>query len=138
MAVDVRVAHEFSGRIDRASLRRVARKALRAEERSPRRDLTIVILGDAAIRELNRRFHHVDAPTDVLSFSAEQENYLGDVVISYETARENAHAAHWRIRDELELLVVHGVLHLLGYADTTPRRRARMWRRQAEILGVEL
>ncbi len=138
MAVDIRVAGKFSGRIDRAALRRAALKALRAEGALPRTGLTIVIVGDAAIRDLNRRFHQVDASTDVLSFSGDEPSYLGDVVISYETARDNAHAAHWRIRDELELLVVHGVLHLLGYEDTSPRRRTQMWRRQAEILGREL
>ena len=138
MAVDIRVSHPFSGRVDRAALRRVARKALRAEGAPSRSGLTIVVTGDAAIRDLNHHFHQVDAPTDVLSFSGDGANYLGDIVISYETARDNARAARWLIRDELELLVVHGVLHLLGYEDASPRRRAKMWRRQSEILGREL
>ncbi len=138
MAINIRAAREFAGRLDRDALRRVARQALRAEKVSPRTDLTIVIVGDKAIRDLNRRFHQVNAPTDVLSFPASEDNYLGDIIISYETARENAHAAHWRIRDELKLLVVHGILHLLGYEDLTPRHRAKMWRRQEEILGIEL
>jgi probable rRNA maturation factor len=64
--------------------------------------------------------------------------YLGDIVISYETARVNARRVGWRIADELELLVVHGTLHLLGYDDRSPRARARMWKRQAEILGREI
>ncbi len=138
MAVDIRVVTQFAGRVDRTALRRAAHKTLRAEGAPPRTALTIVVVGDATIRDLNRRFHQVDAPTDVLSFSGDEANYLGDIVISYETARENARAAHWFIRDELELLVVHGVLHLLGYEDTSPRRRTQMWRRQAEILGREL
>ena len=65
-------------------------------------------------------------------------HYLGDIVISYETARVNARRVGWRIADELELLVVHGTLHLLGYDDRSPRARARMWKRQAEILGREI
>ncbi len=138
MGIEIRIEAKFSGRIDRAGLRRVARKTLRAEQLAPRVGVTIVIVGDRTIRDLNRRFHHVNAPTDILSFPSDEENYLGDIVLSYETARENAHAAHWPIRRELELLVVHGLLHLLGYDDTRPRARASMWKRQGEILSVEL
>ena len=70
--------------------------------------------------------------------AARDLGYLGDVVVSYEQARKQARAAGWRVADELELLTVHGLLHLLGYDDLTPRARKRMWKRQAEILGREL
>ncbi len=135
MSIEIRAEAKFSGRLDRADLRRVVRRTLRAEEVSPRESVTIVVVGDKMIRDLNRRFHHRNAPTDVLSFPSDEQDYLGDIFISYETARENARAAHWRIRDELRLLVVHGVLHLLGYDDLHPRARAQMWRRQEELLG---
>jgi probable rRNA maturation factor len=137
MGIDVRVESGYSGRVDREALRRVARKALRAENASPA-NLTLVIVGDKKIRELNRQFHRVNAPTDVLSFASDQDHYLGDVIISYETARENARRAGWRLRDELQLLVVHGVLHLLGYDDTRPRARVKMWQKQREILGMSI
>ncbi len=80
----------------------------------------------------------MDAPTDVLSFPSGTRETLGDIVISYETARANARTAHWRTRDELDLLVVHGLLHLLGYDDMNPRDRARMWRRQEKIVGRKI
>ncbi|MBI3915116.1 MAG: rRNA maturation RNase YbeY [Chloroflexi bacterium] len=64
--------------------------------------------------------------------------YIGDIIISYDTARVNARRVGWRIADELELLVAHGLLHLLGYEDHAPRARARMWRRQATILGRQI
>jgi rRNA maturation RNase YbeY len=133
MMVEIRVLRQFSSRVARVRLRAVVRRVARAEGRLP--DLTIVITDDAAIRRLNRAFHGTDAPTDVLAFEAGEPDYLGDVIISYETARRNARAAGWRIADELDLLVVHGVLHLLGYDDTRPRARAKMWKRQEEILG---
>jgi len=113
--------------------------------------LTVVITGDDHIRQLNRRFLGEDAPTDVLSFPSEPmpgatrgevnfvtapeaEAYLGDVVISYPRAREQAEAAGHSVEAELQLLVVHGVLHLLGYDDIEPEQRERMWAMQAKVL----
>jgi len=97
------------------------------------------------MHDYNRCFHGTDAPTDVLAFPssppgppARLGGYLGDILISYETARANARRVGWHVRDELELLVVHGVLHLLGYDDTTAEAREEMWRRQEEILGKEV
>lgn len=86
---------------------------------------------------LNRKFHATNSTTDVLSFPSNELEYLGDIVISYDRARVQARKAKWRIADELDLLVVHGVLHLLGYDDVTPRQRAHMWRRQEKILGKQ-
>ncbi len=138
MGIEIRTEAKFSGRVDRAALRRVATKTLRAERATARANVTLIIVSDARMCELNRRFHRRNAPTDVLSFPSDEPGYLGDIFISYETARTNARAAHWRIRDELQLLVVHGLLYLLGYDDLRPRARAEMWKRQAEILEVEL
>jgi probable rRNA maturation factor len=136
--VEVRVQARFSSRVDRARLTRAARRTLRSVQ--ARAALTIYVTTDAEIRALNLKFHAVHAATDVLSFPMEQGTdkprpYIGDVVISYDRARAQAKAAGWRIADELDLLAVHGILHLLGYDDLTPRPRARMWKRQHEILG---
>lgn len=136
MSINIVVAPEFVRFVQPARLRQLARKSLRAEDKdslSP--SLSIVILNDNEMRGYNRRFHATDAPTDVLSFPSAQDMYLGDIIISYERARDNARRAGWRVRDELELLVVHGVLHLLGYDDTTRAARERMWMRQQQILG---
>jgi len=137
VSIDIHTHPKFAGRIDRARLKRIAKKTLRAEK--ARAALTIYITTDAEIRKLNRQFHATDSATDVLAFSAEprygERGYLGDVIISYDTAKRQACDAGWRIADELDLLMVHGILHLLGYDDVTPRKRARMWKRQAEILG---
>ncbi len=136
MEVQVLVARQYARRVAREELRAAARRALAVERPGAALTLTIVIVGDRAMRNYNRRFHRMDAPTDVLSFPATtDENYLGDIIISYDTAKTNARAAGWRVRDELQLLVTHGVLHLLGYDDTTPDAREKMWKRQAELLG---
>lgn len=135
MEIQILVSRRYARRVRRKELQAVARRALALERPGAALNLTVVIVSDRAMRNYNKRFHHVNAPTDVLSFPmATGENYLGDIIISYDTAKVNARAAGWRVRDELQLLVTHGVLHLLGYDDTTPDARATMWRRQAEIL----
>lgn len=144
MVVDVRVHSRFSSRVERARLARAARRALRAEHVNAA--LTVYVTTDAEIRSLNRRFHSVKTATDVLAFPAappgsERQPYIGDVVVSFERARAQALLARgkseerWDLPDELDLLAVHGILHLLGYDDRTPAKRAKMWTRQTEILG---
>ncbi len=138
--VEIRVRRELAGRVDGARLARVARRTLRAEQ--ARGTVSLYVTNDAEVRALNRRFRATDAATDVLAFSVGEGRdesptclYLGDVAISYERARAQARAARWRVADELDLLAAHGILHLLGYTDETPRARARMWQRQERILG---
>jgi probable rRNA maturation factor len=108
----------------------------------------VIITGDELLHDLNRRYRGVDAPTDVLAFPDDergpfggQPRYLGDVLISYPRAEEQAAAAGHSTLAELQLLVVHGLLHLLGYDDEEENERARMWAAQEEILdglGVQV
>jgi len=83
---------------------------------------TIVLVSDRAIRRLNRDFRNQDKPTDVLSFPTGLEDPphldkpgIGDMIISVETARRQAFARHHSLERELCVLVIHGLLHLLGY-----------------------
>ncbi|MDE3089770.1 MAG: rRNA maturation RNase YbeY [Chloroflexota bacterium] len=140
MEITIRVHSRFSSRVNRARLVRVTRRTLRAERVDAA--LAIYITTDAEMRALNRKFHATNAATDVLAFPMEgvqgrsiERPYIGDIVISYDRARAQARVARWRIADELDLLAVHGILHLLGYDDLTPRKRAKMWKRQEEIVG---
>lgn len=103
-------------------------------------DLTIVLTDDAQLRELNRDYLDIDAPTDVLSFPASETDpetarrYLGDILISIPRAEEQARAAGHALEAEVQLLVVHGTLHLLGYDHAEADEKARMWKEQAEVL----
>ena len=123
------------------ALVRAARAALAYQSAPPQADLTIVLSDDAQLRELNRAYRGVDAPTDVLSFPAGETDpetgapYLGDVLISVPRAAEQAAAAGHSLADELQLLVVHGILHLLGHDHAGTEDKARMWAMQAQILG---
>jgi probable rRNA maturation factor len=98
---------------------------------------------DEHIRILNRDYRGADTPTDVLSFSLlEAEdvlpdgsgNVLGDVVISVETARRQAEERGEAVEKEIDILLTHGVLHLLGYDHTDKSGEDRMFARQAELL----
>ena len=78
-------------------------------------ELSLVLTNDSKIQELNAQWRNIDAPTDVLSFPLEEGPILGDVVVSVETAQTRANPPHWLLQDELLFLLIHGVLHLLGY-----------------------
>lgn len=119
-------------------LKRAARAAL--DHQSADGDLTIVLADNARLHELNRDYLGVDAPTDVLSFPASETDpdsgapYLGDIILSIPRAESQAKAAGHSLADEMQLLVVHGVLHLLGHDHAKVRDQAKMWKAQAEIL----
>jgi len=105
-------------------------------------ELTIVITSDEQLQDLNRQFLDIDAPTDVLSFPAHEldpdsgQNYLGDVIISYPQALKQANNAGHDVLEELCLLTVHGVLHLLGYDHAEQGQKDEMWALQAQILDA--
>lgn len=109
-------------------------------------ELSVVVTDDETLRELNRRHRGIDAPTDVLAFPNDARgpfvdapdglHYLGDVIISFPRAATQASEAGHDVQAELQLLVVHGVLHLLGYDDQVEELRAKMWHAQSEILQV--
>ena len=83
-------------------------------------DLAIVFAGDALLRRLNRDFRGKDKPTDVLSFPSQDKDMgLGDIIISVDTARVNAARFGRTLDRELEVLALHGLLHVLGYDHET-------------------
>lgn len=103
-------------------------------------DVSIILSGDERLRELNSQFLGIDSTTDVLSFPSGDIDpdtgclYLGDIIISLPRAELQAAAGKHPVEDELTLLVVHGMLHLLGYDHADPDEKARMWSKQSEIL----
>ena len=99
--------------------------------------LSIAVVEDATIHELNRRYLQHDYPTDVLSFllDASPGQVVGEVVVSADTAAERCGSYGWTVQDELLLYVVHGVLHLVGFDDGTAAQRAAMRARERFYLG---
>jgi probable rRNA maturation factor len=119
-------------------IERAAQAALAHE--SAAGDITVVLADNPHLQELNREYLGMDAPTDVLSFPASETDpetgapYLGDILISIPRAEEQARSAGHPLEAEVQLLVVHGVLHLLGYDHAGAKEKNKMWHAQAEIL----
>ena len=104
-------------------------------------DLTIVLTDDTQLHELNLEYLGLDAPTDVLSFPAAEPDpetgvlYLGDILISIPRATQQAQTAGHPVEAEVQLLVIHGTLHLLGYDHAGAEEKARMWSAQGEVMS---
>lgn len=110
--------------------------------------VTVALVGDARIRQLNRTYRGVDAATDVLSFPAgppqgavqhAQNQSLGDIAIALGVARRQARRAGHALRTELRILALHGLLHLIGYDHEHPAdagamaRIERQWRKKGGL-----
>jgi len=121
-------------------LERAAHIALEHEGETLDSELTIVLTNDARLQELNRDYLGIDAPTDVLSFPASEldpetgAHYIGDILISIARAESQATAVGHSLESEVQLLVEHGVLHLLGHDHAEATEKARMWKAQAKVL----
>jgi len=125
-------------------IRSLAQRLLQAEGCSERTEVSILLTHDAEIRLLNKDYRGIDGPTDVLSFSQVEgdefalptdERPLGDVVISVETAKRQAEEQGHSLDEEIDVLVVHALLHLLGYDHDNPEDAERMFARQNELLA---
>lgn len=114
---------------------------------APGAGVSLLLTADAAVHALNHTYRDEDKTTDVLSFPDGDPLwpggpvYLGDLALSLPQATRQAMRGGHAVSAEIQLLVVHGVLHLLGYDHDTPANKAEMWRAQADILrhlGAEL
>lgn len=138
--ISLQIADKFSSYVDHSKIRQAVDETLKYSEFPDQISLTIVFQEDELLRRMNKQFLEIDAPTDVLSFPAEykdpdnQESYLGDVLISVPRAIEQASAGNHSVEEELQLLVVHGVLHLLGYDHLEEMDIERMQTVQSTIL----
>lgn len=117
------------------SLRRTAQRLLDAIG-YPEATVSITLVGDAMIRKLNREYRRKDRPTDVLSFplgDGAQRQLLGDVVISVATAKRQAAEYDATPQREIERLLIHGILHLLGHDHHKRDERRRMEREERRL-----
>jgi probable rRNA maturation factor len=118
-----------------------ARQALEQVGDLPEADVTLVLSNEAQLQQLNRDYLGIDAPTDVLSFPSGEIDpeteayYLGDILISYPRAEAQSLAGGHTLEAELQLLVVHGILHLSGYDHAEFADKMAMWKLQGEILS---
>jgi len=155
MEINVLIDDDFEAHLEAGWLEDVARQVLTAEPASPDAELSLVITGQERVQQLNRDYLGRDRPTDVLAFSmlaglpAEGEAsappfvappdgvvHLGEVIISYPQAVIQAEEHQHPVPKEVALLVIHGILHLLGYDDEKPDEKRRMRAREREILSA--
>ncbi len=145
MEVTIRDLQElpFDENLLETAARRAALVGIEAPDTPARRVpdvISIAIVDDDRIREINRSFRDTDATTDVIAFEAEDEpdRLAGEVIVSADTARRQAEEYEHSLQRELCLLVAHGVLHVLGYEDYDDDARARMMALQEQALaGIE-
>ncbi len=133
--------------MDKTLLVTAAETTLRVVSPGNNADISLIVGSDRLLQELNQQYRGVDATTDVLSFSAGEIDpetaveYLGDVIISLPRAEEQASMEGHSLADELQLLVAHGVLHLLGYDHLEIAGKKRMQAAQDKVmkeLGVNI
>ncbi|HKA34374.1 MAG TPA: rRNA maturation RNase YbeY, partial [Candidatus Binatia bacterium] len=113
-------------------IQRTAEKILDFVEES-NSELSLALVDDDAIAKLNKKYRRKPKPTDVLSFQVETPmnggpKLLGDVVISIDQAREQAKTGGWTLSQEIDRLLIHGILHLLGYDHERSAKDARLMR----------
>ena len=134
------VQNPFQDKTSEQVLCIAAEVALQISGVSDSPSLSIRITDDAEMQDLNLRFRGIDKTTDVLSFGEDftdpdlESRYLGDVVISYPQAENQANDRGHTAAEELQLLVIHGVLHLLGYDHGTETEKKKMWSLQGKVL----
>lgn len=122
-----------------------ARAAYALKRRRPSAEVSVLLAGDAFVRTLNRDYRGQDKATNVLAFAAQEGGapkqqpgtavMLGDVVVAYGTAAREAAREGKSLSDHLSHLVVHGLLHLLGYDHDTDRKARAMERLEAKALA---
>jgi probable rRNA maturation factor len=138
--IHVQIDEAYAGDVSAKVLRDAARAALKHQAAAPGA-LSIAVSGDETLQSLNRQHLGHDYPSDVLSFPSETDDpdsegrYFGDIAISYPRAHAQAVAGGHSVNAELQLLTVHGVLHLLGHDHAAADEKKRMWQAQAEILA---
>jgi len=121
-------------KIDKRYIKRLVKDILLSEGEEGPVEVSIAFVENETICRLNSKYRGVETATDVLAFSMEEKGLLGDVVICPEVAMSNAAGMGHPVDEEISLLVIHGMLHLLGYDHTDQTGKDAMWARQKELL----
>ena len=146
--VEISIEEKFRGVVDQGWVRRIAQTVLGSEGVVPPYEVSLVFTDSETVQKLNRDYRGVDETTDVLAFcmlpqkEADSSFALppdgvtrpGEVIISYPQAVEQAKEQGHSTERELALLVIHGILHLLGYDHKEPEEEAKMRTREKELL----
>ncbi len=143
----MRIDRGYGRRVEAAWLRKLTEKVLLAEKAGQGAEVSLYITGEKKIHDLNKQFLDEDRPTDVLSFpmlegrggwefveAPDKTVHLGEVIICYPVAVRQAEEHGHSVEKEIAILLVHGLLHLLGYDHDIAARTRKMHAREAAIL----
>ena len=149
MEINVLVDEGVEAGVGPSWLEEIAQRVLAAEKASAKTEVGIVVTGQEMVQQLNRSYRGKDEPTDVLAFSTRDEAdgsrfifapdgllHLGEVIISYPQAAVQAEEHGHLLKRELSILLIHGLLHLLGYDHEESEARRKMRSREKELLGL--
>ena len=151
MEINILVNEGFEEYLETSWLKNVAEKVLVAQGADSRTELGLVIAGQEKVHQLNLSYLGEDEPTDVLAFSMldgspegdlapfivppDEIKHLGEVIVSYPQAVVQAEEHQHSVKREIAILLIHGILHLLGYDHDKPEPEREMRAREAEILN---
>jgi probable rRNA maturation factor len=150
MEINVLIDELFKANLDPSWLQKIAEQVLVAQGAGAEVEMGLVIATEERVKQLNRDYLGREEPTDVLAFSAKEEVgtelppfvpppdgvlHLGEVIISYPQATAQAEEHCHSVKRELAILIIHGVLHLLGYEHDKAELARRMRAREAELLS---
>ncbi len=150
MKLGIQIDKEFRKNLDWEWLQRVVEQSLTIQELDSEVELSLVITGDETMQRLNQQYRGIDEPTDVLSFALMERKpgedttfiippdcilHLGEVIISYPQAVRQAEENGQEVKQELALLIVHGILHLLGYEHDVPAQEREMRKLEWMVLS---
>ena len=144
--MSIEILNESGADVDVKELSRLARFVIDRMRVHPQAELCIKLVDEATIAELNRQWMDKAGPTDVLAFPMDElrpglvneepeEGVLGDLVLCHAVAEQQAKTAGHATADEVDLLTVHGILHLLGYDHAEPEEHREMFGLQARLLA---
>lgn len=152
MEITFQFDESFAATIDSAGLEKALELTLNFFGRSATsgsitaNSVTVVVTDNETVQQLNRQFLGINAPTDVLSFQSSPDpdfpevdeamlGYLGEIIMAYPVAQAQALAAGHTPQEEITLLAVHGLLHLLGFDHDTPENKKKMWAAQSQVMA---
>lgn len=121
----VEVINKTRSRIDTNLIRRVLENLLK-HYRLNKQGISVALIGDKSMRQLNKKWRGKDKATDILSFTADEPDFLGELIIDWQQIKRQAPRFRQSIRRELVFIVVHGFLHLLGHLDDTDSQSKKM------------
>jgi probable rRNA maturation factor len=127
--------YKFNSAQDKTEIKTLVRSIISQLNLPKNTEICISFIDDISMRELNNSYRGIHRTTDVLSFPQDNE-FLGDLVISYPTAIKNAKRYKTKIKYEIQKLIVHGILHLNGYDHKKKKKREIMRAKERELLDA--